>query len=205
MAPAKTVYQLKITLRDSKPPIWRTIQIKSTATFWELHCAIQDAFAWSNSHLHSFMFVDKNSGTELCFGIPDDEYADELGETLPGWKHKITKYLNPLFPKMEYVYDFGDNWEHTIKLEEVLPAEKGVTYPRCLKGKRNSPPDDCGGVWGYADMLEVLANPRDTEYEDTKAWIESMKGGPFDPEQFDPRSVQFEDPKQVFELCFGNR
>jgi hypothetical protein len=58
MAPAKTVYQLKITLRDSKPSIWRTIQIKSTATFWELHCAIQDAFAWSNSHLHSFRFVD---------------------------------------------------------------------------------------------------------------------------------------------------
>ena len=104
---------------------------------------------------------------------------------------------------MEYVYDFGDNWEHTIKLEDVLPAEKGATYPRCIKGKRNSPPDDCGGVWGYADMLEVLANPQDTEYEDTKAWIESMKGGPFAPEQFDPKSVVFADPAEIFKLCFS--
>jgi len=204
MPPSKTVYQLKIILKDAKPPIWRTIQIKSTTTFWELHCAIQDAFAWSNSHLHRFSFVDKHSGSEFWFGIPfDDEYYDDLPETLPGWKHKITKYLNPLFPKIEYVYDFGDNWEHTIKLEEVLPAEKGATYPRCIKGKRNSPPDDCGGVWGYADMLEILANPADTEYEDTKVWVESMKGGPFDPEQFDPKAVVFADPAAIFKLCFS--
>jgi len=203
MAPAKTVYQLKITLKDSKPPIWRTIQIRSTATFWELHCAIQDAFSWNNSHLHSFNFTDKKSGTVLCFGIPDDDGFDDPFETLPGWKHKITKYLNPDFPKIEYLYDFGDDWAHTIKLEEVLPAETGVNYPRCIKGKRNSPPDDCGGIWAYSDMLEVLENPQDADYEQTKEWIESMKDGPFDPAQFDPESVVFQDPDEIFKRCFG--
>jgi hypothetical protein len=202
---AKSIYQLKITLKDTKPPIWRTIQVPSSYTFWELHCAIQNAFAWNNSHLHSFECEGESHSDMVNFGIPMEEDYDELVKTVPSWKYKINKYLHPLNPKMLYTYDFGDNWEHVIKLEEVLTAEKGLTYPRCIKGRRNSPPDDCGGVWGYDDMLEILADPEHEEFEDTKEWIESIKGGPFDPAQFDPKSVQFEDPKQVFELCFGNR
>src|ERR1035438_7523543 len=165
MAPTKQIYQLKITLQGTKPPIWRTIQVPSTYTFWDLHSAIQDAFAWNNSHLHQFTFKDKSTNTEMIFGIPDEDDVYNDIKTLPGWKHKIFKYLNPLQPKMEYLYDFGDSWTHIIKLEEVLPAEKDVDYPRCLKGKRNSPPDDCGGPHGYEDMLEVLFDPNHAEFE----------------------------------------
>ena len=84
-----------------------------------------------------------------------------------------------------------------------MPAEKGVTYPVCLSVKRNSPPDDCGGSWGYADLLEALTNPDDhEEYEDAKAWVESIKEGPFDPEHFDPNEIKFEDSKLRFKECF---
>lgn len=72
----------------------------------------------------------------------------------------------------------------------------------CLSGKRNSPPDDCGGRWGYSELLEVLADPENDEYEDTKAWVESIKEGPFDPEHFDPKEIKFEDAKLRFKECF---
>ena len=174
----------------------------STYTFWDLHCAIQDAFGWNNSHLHQFKFKDKATNTEMIFGIPTEDDFDLDIPTIPGWKHKISKYLNPLYPKIEYVYDFGDNWEHIIKLEDVIPAEKGVIYPRCIKGKRNSPPDDCGGAWGYLELLEVLNDPKHEEHESTKEWVESIKGGPFDPETFNPDAVTFIDPMKRFKECF---
>jgi hypothetical protein len=202
--PKKLIYQLKITLKDTKPPIWRTIQIPLTYTFWELHCAIQDAFAWNHNHQHQFRFKDKITKTEIIFGIPTDEDILDGISTLPGGKDKVSKYLNPLYPKIEYIYDFYDNWEHVIKLEEVLPAEKDAVYPRCLKGKRNSPPDDCGGIWGYEEILDILSNHEFKEYEKTKEWVESMKGGPFAPEHFDPKEVEFEDPKKRFKECFSS-
>lgn len=200
MPPNKMVYQLKITLFDIKPPIWRKILIPTSATFWDLHSAIQDAFHWNHSHLHQFIYDDKLARKHIIFGIPDED--DEM-DTLPGWKHKISKYLNLEEPNMKYVYDFGDDWIHLIQLETILPAEKGVTYPVCLSGRRNSPPDDCGGRFGYSDLLEVLANPDDhEEYDDTIAWVESIKEGPFDPEHFDPNEIKFEDPKLRFKECF---
>lgn len=202
MPPKKLVYQLKITLKDSKPPIWRRIQVPASYTFWELHSAIQDAMGWTNSHLHEFRFHDRLSGVEKSFGIPcEEDFYDEI-KILPGWKHKISKYLNLAFTKMMYVYDFGDNWEHVITLEEILPAEKDVAYPICLKGKRACPPEDCGGVLGYGDLLEVLADPKHEEHKDTKSWVESMKEGPFDPEHFDPTEVVFEYPQKRFKECF---
>lgn len=200
--PPKMVYQLKISLFDIQPLIWRRILIPTSATFWDLHSAIQDAFQWNHSHLHQFYYDDKIAKKPLTFGIPseDDEMNDM--EVLPGWKHKISKYLNLEEPNMKYVYDFGDDWIHLIQLENILPAEKGVKYPVCLTGKRNSPPDDCGGRWGYSELLEVLADPEHAEYEDTKAWVESMKEGPFDPESFEPKEIRFEDAKLRFKECF---
>ena len=89
-----------------------------------------------------------------------------------------------------------------IELENILLAENGGAYPVCIGGKRNSPPDDCGGVRGYDNMLEVLSDPTDEEYEDTKAWVESMKKGPFDPKHLDPREVRFMNPKKRYKESF---
>lgn len=205
MPPKKMIYQFKITLKDTKPPIWRRIRIPSTYTFWDLHVAIQDAMGWTDSHLHEFTVKNPLSRDELYFGIPDEESDFELDKTtLPGWKHKISKYISLMIPTIEYVYDFGDNWRHKVELEEVLPAEKDLAYPRCIKGKRACPPEDCGGPWGYQELLEVLSDPGHEEYESTKEWVQSFKEGPFDPEHFDPLAVEFSDPKERLEMAFSD-
>jgi len=201
MPPKKMVYQFKITLKDTKPPIWRRIQMPSTYTFWDLHIAIQDAMGWMDCHLHEFT-VKSLDRREFSFGIPDMEFDDS--DTLPGWKHKISKYLSRNNPTLEYVYDFGDYWKHKVELEDILPVEDGVNYPLCLKGKRACPPEDCGGPWGYQELLEVLSDPEHDEYEDIKTWVESMKVWPFDPEYFDPSEVEFTDPKERFEIAFSD-
>jgi len=198
MAPPKMLYQLKITLFDTQPKIWRRILIPTSATFWDLHSAIQDVFKWNDSHLHMFLYDDKAFKKSMIFGIPFD------GEktTLPSWKHKISKYLNLEEPCLKYVYDLGDDWIHMVEVENILPAEKDVAYPVCVGGKRNSPPDDCGGVRGYEEMMEILSDPADEEYEDTKEWIDSATGGNYAPEHFDPTEVKFMNPKQRYKEIF---
>jgi hypothetical protein len=198
MPPRKQIFQFKITLKDIKPPIWRRIQMPGSCTFWDLHVAIQDAMGWMDCHLHEFR-LHASDGRMLSFGIPDEEFDSD---TLPGWKHRVAKYLGLDQLSCEYVYDFGDNWRHTVKLEKVLPVEPGATYPRCLKGRRACPPEDCGGPWGYQQLLEILADPHHEQYRETKIWVESMKEGPFSPEAFDPAGVEFSDPGERFELAF---
>lgn len=202
MAPPKMVYQLRISLFDTAPKIWRRILIPTSATFWELHSAIQDVFNWNHSHLHEFMYDDKIFKKTMLFGIPSDEYESAEIEILPSWKHKISKYLNLEEPNLKYVYDLGDNWLHLIELENILPAEKGVPYPISIGGKRNAPPDDCGGVHGDEEMLEVLSDPSDEEYAETREWVDSITGGTFDPEHFDPAEVKFMNPKQRYKESF---
>jgi len=136
------------------------------------------------------------------FGIPDDEddflLIDE--KTMPGWKHKISKYESIIPTSFVYAYDFGDDWRHKIDIEEVMPAEPGVTYPRCIKGKRACPPEDCGGAWRYPDLIAILADPEHEEHEEMKEWVESQRGGlPFDPELFDPAEIVFTSPSERLE------
>jgi len=176
--------------------------IPTAATFWDLHSAIQDLFKWNHSHLHQFYHFDKLLEKHLTFGIPTDE-DETLGLIVhPSWKHNISKYLNLEEPDLTYVYDLGDNWMHIIELENILPAAKCVTFPVCIDGELNSPPDDCGGGHGYEAMLEVLADPSHVKHTETRGWVESMKGGPFDPKHFDPDEVKFIDPKLRYRASF---
>lgn len=191
------IYQFKITLQGSKPPIWRRIQVPETYTFWDLHIAIQDAMGWLDCHLHLFELVDPSTGMKLEIGIPEKEFG-EYGETIPGWKQKINDYLSMENPKIDYVYDFGDNWEHNIQLEKILPREKEVDYPRCIKGKRACPPEDCGGIYGYEEFLEAIRDPNHEEHEEMMEWI----GGDFDPEYFDIHKVVFDDPDKRRKIVF---
>jgi hypothetical protein len=204
MPPKKMIYQFKITLKETHPPVWRRIQVPSTYTFWDLHVAIQDAMGWFDCHLHEFRIKAK-TGETLVFGIPseDDDYLLVNEKMLPGWKHKIFKYESIIPATFVYEYDFGDGWRHKIDCEEIKPAEAGVTYPRCIKGKRACPPEDCGGAWRYPDLLAILADPEHEEHLEMKQWVESQTGGPFDPEHFDPDKVVFNDPKERYTECFN--
>ena len=202
MAPGKMVYQLKITLLDTAPPIWRRIQVPATCNFWDLHCYIQDAFGWTNSHLHQFIYTDSTGEPPVWLGIPDDDCFEDEPETVAGWEFKIKPFLAEKTGKIEYVYDFGDDWHHSIELEDTLPAEIGTKYPRCIAGERNGPPEDCGGTSGYADLLEILFDPGDPEHKSIKEWVDSMKGCVFCPETFDPAKVRFVSPKKRFKESF---
>lgn len=175
MAPrkkAQTVYQLKIALRDIRPPIWRRVQVCSDATLGHLHWVIQFAMGWTNSHLHSFSI----QGVEYTMLMPDlgfdeldrhDEQPLKLSKVITGEKFKFI-----------YLYDFGDAWEHEVLVEKVLTAEPDTDYPTCIKAKRACPPEDCGGSWGYQEFLETIQDAEHPEHESMLEWV----GGSFDPE-----------------------
>ncbi|MBU3968255.1 MAG: plasmid pRiA4b ORF-3 family protein [Euryarchaeota archaeon] len=188
------VYQFKITLQGIKPPVWRRIQVPETCTFWDMHVAIQDVMGWSDYHLHEFEIMNPSTGLEVNIGLPDDEFGRKV---LVGRNQKIADYFSMENPLADYFYDFGDNWEHKIKLEKILPREKTVDYPICIKGKRACPPEDVGGIGGYEDFLEIIKNPDHEEYEEMLEWA----GGEFDPEYFDCEEVSFDDPGKRLKMA----
>jgi hypothetical protein len=163
VGPSNLIYQIKITLKDVKPPIWRRIQVKSDITLHSLHRTIQTAMGWEDGHLHKF-----------DIRAPSSEPKVRLNQLNLVEKQKFL-----------YVYDFGDNWEHTILVEKILPIDEKTQYPICLAGERSGPPEDCGGPWGYMDLLDVLDDPNDPEYDERVEWI----GEDFDPELFDIEKI----------------
>ncbi len=191
------VYQFKITLKGIKPPLWRKIQVPETYTFWDLHVAVQDAMGWQDSHLHDFAIRNPRTQAKERIGIPDDDFELDI---LPGWELDIADYFSMKNSTAVYVYDYGDNWEHAVKLEKILPRDKATKYPRCIDGKRACPPEDCGGVHGYEGFLEAIMDPRHEQHEDMLHWA----GKNFEPERFAAHEVNFDDPrkrwKHVFEM-----
>jgi len=171
------IYQIKITLKKIKPPVWRRLQVTNDTGLQKLHAIIQVAMGWSNSHLHQFIAGD------TYYGEPDPDYDDDVMEDENGVT--ISQLVSGEGARFHYEYDFGDSWDHEILVEKILPMEKGTQYPVCIKGKRACPPEDIGGVWGYSDFLETIMNPKDPEYEDMLEWA----GGDFDPEAFDIEEV----------------
>ena len=189
----KPILQIRVELQEIEPLIWRRIQVPGDYTFWDLHVAIQSAFAWTDTHLHEFRPWGQRDGTPR-FGMLLDDFDDN--PPLPGWEHRVADVLTRANPRIEYEYDFGDGWEHTVVLEEILEAAAGKKYPRCTAGERSAPPDDCGGPGGYESLLESLANPEDPDYKSSHIWASSQKGqrGKFDPEAFDEQQVKFANP-----------
>jgi hypothetical protein len=169
------IYQVKITLRDSKPPIWRRLLISSETTLAQLHDIIQTAMGWYDSHLH--MFTIHNERYSMPY---DPDHLSELDARDSG-RVKLSKLVMAEGEKFTYEYDFGDGWEHTIVIEKILPPDPKQQLPMCVKGKRACPPEDVGGVWGYDNFLEAINNPKHPEHKMYKEWI----GGKFDPEAFD--------------------
>jgi uncharacterized protein with HEPN domain len=176
-APAATVappavYQIKVTLADLEPPIWRRLLISNRVTLRRLHMAIQMAGGWWNYHLHLFQIA----GTE--YGYPDPEGSIQLRSDA-----HVTLATLPLGQgsRFVYEYDFGDDWVMDLVLEDVLSPADAPAYPVCLGGERAFPHEDCGGVPGYRRMVRILRHPRHPEYEEMRTWA----GDHYDPERFD--------------------
>jgi hypothetical protein len=170
------VYQFKVTLKGSKPPIWRRFQVASDTNLYRLHLVLQAVMGWDNSHLYQF------SINGIYFGEPEPEYGAEV---FSAKRKKIGEVVFQPKSKLVYEYDFGDDWRHELVLEEILPPEAGVKYPICLAGRRACPPEDCGGIWGYDELLGIIKNPRHENYREMMDWL----GGEFDPEVFDLEEV----------------
>jgi hypothetical protein len=195
---AAQVYQFKLALVGVEPPIWRRIQVLETYSFWDLHVALQDAMGWLDHHLHVFRVPGPGTGEVEQIGIPDDDPFEGDKPTLPGWEIPITRHFTRPGTTVPYEYDFGDGWEHELTLEAILPRQAGQKYPLCVDGARACPPEDCGGVYGYENLLTVIQDRTHEEHASMLEWL----GGRFDPERFDPKRVKFGDPARRFELAF---
>ncbi|MGH7846615.1 MAG: plasmid pRiA4b ORF-3 family protein [Candidatus Binatia bacterium] len=172
------IYQLKITLKYIRPPIWRRIQVRRDITLATLHRVLQITMGWYDSHLHQFR------AGKTYYGAPDIDEFSEL-DLKDDSKTQLGRVLTQPKQKLIYEYDFGDGWEHEILLEKVLQADPGVRYPRCLGGARACPPEDCGGAGGYENFLAAIRDPRHEEHDEYLEWI----GGGFDPGEFDLEEV----------------
>ncbi|QDT48926.1 Plasmid pRiA4b ORF-3-like protein [Symmachiella dynata] len=173
---SERLYQFKITLMDWEPLIWRRIQVKNS-TLDKFHEHIQSAMGWTNSHLHQFEIDGERYGDPE---ILDDGFAD-----FHCVDSTVTK-ISAIVPKdgsrfgFIYQYDFGDNWVHEVVFEGCLCTDPGQRYPLCLEGESACPPEDIGGVWGYAEFLEVIGDPKHEQHQEFLEWR-----GPFAPEEFD--------------------
>jgi Plasmid pRiA4b ORF-3-like protein len=172
--PGEPIAQIKVTLQDLHPPVWRRLLVPAKIRLDRLDQVIQAAMGWHDYHLHMF-----NHHTHH-YGIPDPElqHRDERKTTL----HDLTKHEGE---SLGYVYDFGDSWEHEILVEKLIPADPGVRYPTCIAGARACPPEDCGGTHGYTDLIETLADPDHPEHEAMLQWLGLDKGTDFQPDRFD--------------------
>lgn len=179
-APApRNVHRLKVTLRGTKPAIWRRFEVPSDITLARLHTVIQLGFGWQDSHLWAFETPAGRYGS----------YDPEL-EIRSAANKKLSAVADWPGDKIRYEYDFGDSWEHDVAVEAVQPAEPGVAYPRCTGGRRAGPPEDSGGVWGYYDLLNTLASQRDENHAQVLRWLGIGSAAEFDPASFDLDATQ---------------
>lgn len=191
----KIIVRFRIELLNIEPTIWRCIEIPATSSFWDLHVAIQDAMGWLGYHYHGFTLVSKEEQKRIKIGIPDDN----RGEVIPCWKVLVKDYISDLGTELLYEYDFGDGWVHKIRLEGLFLQEKKLKYPRCIGGERACPPEDCGGVDGYYNLLEILSDSKHEEYNEMSDWLKNHAKNyyPYIASEFNPNTVKFHDPKKL--------
>ena len=169
------IYQLKVTLKGSRPPIWRRILVPGPISLVGLHGVIQSAMGWENRHLFEFeikglRYADNPEEAMFTYDPPEDPFL----HTLDGLGLEVHNSFT-------YLYDFGDDWIHQVLIEAILPADASLEYPVCIKGIRACPPEDCGGIWGFESLLDILGDSSHPDYESMAEWV----GPNFDPEAFD--------------------
>jgi hypothetical protein len=175
----KNIFVFRIGLEDSTPRIWRKLRVPGYFTLAELHMALQIAFDWTDSHFHSFTInsVEYMMDSQMGPDFYGDDVLSEDGCRLDDLGLEEGQSFS-------YLYDFGDSWQHKITVSKILPFREEDAAPRCLGGKNAGPIEDSGGVWGYAEILEILRDPGHKEYQETLDWA-----GEVDPLAFDPEAV----------------
>ena len=177
--PPNKVFQLKVTLEDTHPPVWRRVVIPGNYTLRLLHDVIQITMGWEDNHMHSFQIDGVNYKGKGAFESDDMRKESENSTLLRDVIHQPNQ-------EFHYEYDFGDSWGHEILVEEILPFQPPGRYPVCLVGARACPPEDCGGIPGYYEILEALKKPKKNEdYSELLEWV----GEGYDPEHFDLEAV----------------
>jgi hypothetical protein len=171
---ADTIARLKITLDDVEPAVLRRVEVPFDIRFDRLHLTIQAAMGWTNSHLYEIRAGD------VGWSTPDSD-IDWTGDFLDARKARLDEVIEDIgTKKLRYVYDFGDGWDHTIRIERLVDPEPGQLYPRLIDAIGRCPPEDCGGPWGYAELLEAIGDPTHERHADLGDWI---------PEDFDPATA----------------
>jgi hypothetical protein len=168
-----SVLQLRVTLNQVEPAIWRRLLVPADITLGKLHLVLNEVMGWTCSHLHSFALRDRTFG---------DPRLDAHGEL--GFEDERKVKLESLVGEeqsLRYDYDLGDCWQHEVRVEKRLDADLRLSYPLCTGGARACPPEDCGGVPGYARFVAALADSDAADHDQLLTWI----GGHFDPEGFD--------------------
>jgi hypothetical protein len=176
---SQEIYQIKVTLLGTRPPIWRRLLAPAELTLAQLHEVLQIAMGWENCHLHEFRIGG------LRFGVPDP--GGRLAGApacIPERKVRLSDVFYKRGAKAQYTYDFGDSWEHVLLIEKILAREAGLAYPLCTDGKLHGPPEDCGGIGGFYNFLEAIREPDHEQHQEMLDWI-----GSFDPEQFSLAAV----------------
>jgi len=184
----RKAYVFRITLNNASPKIWRKIVVPSDYTFYALHCAIQDAMWWCDGHLHSFTIdmrekkitkqvMGYNKLIYLSLPSAEDDFCDDSRpKDLDEREELISNWFGVITKQCIYTYDFGDNWDHTILLEKIIPMDQKEHYPKCLGGKNACPPEDCGGTGGYERLQEILADPTHEEHSHILDWLNLETG-----------------------------
>ena len=177
---AAEIYQLKVTLLGTNPPIWRQLLVPADLTLAQLHDVLQIAMGWQECHLHEFSAGGRHFGRpdpeDRFMGMPPVE--DER-------RVRVSSVLRRIGAKAIYTYDLGDSWEHSIVLQKRLPAAPTLAYPMCTEGQLACPPEDCGGIGGFYDLLEALRDPTHEQHEELRKW----DGGDYDAEAFSIEAV----------------
>lgn len=170
--------QLRIELRAVKPVVWRRLLVPETVTLAKLHVILQRAMGWTDSHLHEYEIAHRR------YGVPDHDW---LEETPLNDERRVTlnSFIETGVRRFTYLYDFGDGWEHIVKVEDLVPPQPEQPPIVCLAGANACPPEDVGGPYGYADFLAILADPNHEEHAATREWA----GGSFDPTKFDLEKI----------------
>ena len=179
----KAILQVRIELRGTKPKVWRRVLVPQTITLVKLHLVIQAAFGWGHSHLHEFI-----AGHGERYGSADPMY-DAPG-SINSENVRLTTVLRT--STLSYVYDFGDYWDHRITVEKTHPADPLMALPLCIAGAGATPPEDCGGVPGYAEFVRAMADSNDPEHEHFVEWIgaDTWEPAVFDSTEANDRLAQ---------------
>jgi Plasmid pRiA4b ORF-3-like protein len=170
--------QLKVELRGVKPLVWRRILVPETVTLAKLHAILLRTMGWDGGHLHEYEIAHQR------YGVPDPEWP-QSEPILDERRVRLKPLLETGLRRFTYTYDFGDGWEHVIKVEEIVPPKPAVPPIVCIAGANACPPEDVGGEPGYENFLTALADPSHEEHADMKRWI----GRPFNPTAFDLAEV----------------